>query len=158
MKFSVLQEKPSSSVARSWRAVYVSHSFFTLFPPSKEQVLHKPTIYIGLKFKRRSNHASWAAASSILPTLCSCEWGMMGAVLSAGERQHLDDAFVKQAGENQKISPAPCGSPSQNPGAFQMRLPDQQFNQESRIHARNLCVFTYHKLKWNNDLEVFGWF
>lgn len=38
-----------------------------------------------------------------------------------------------------------------------MRLPDQQFNQENRIHGRKLClrVFTYHKLKWNNDLEVF---
>lgn len=87
----------------------------------------------------------------------------MGAVLSAGGvggggGQRLDDAFVKQAGGNQKISAAPCGSPPQNPGAFQMRLPDRQFNQENRIHGRKLClcVFTYHKLKWNNDLEVFG--
>lgn len=83
---------------------------------------------------------------------------MMGAVLSAGGKATFGRRLREKAGGNQKISAVPCGSPPQNPGAFQMRLPDQQFNQENRIHGRKLClrVFTYHKLKWNNDLEVFG--
>lgn len=145
MNFSILQGKPSAATELQ---NCLCIPLFLFPPPSKEQVLHKPTIYIGLKFKRWSNHASQMAASSILPTLCACEWGMIGAVLSAGERQRFDDVAVKQAGKNREMNATLCGSPLQNPGVVQMRLHDPQFNQ-NRIHGRKLClrVFTYHRLK-----------
>lgn len=103
------------------RRLCLCFPLFTLFFLSNVQALHKPTIYIGLKFKRWSNLGSQVAASSTLPTLRACEWGMMGAVLSAGERQRLADAFVKQAGgkKNPKITAAPCGSP------FRIREPSR---------------------------------
>lgn len=52
-------------------------------------------------FKSRTNLRS-AAARTILPTLHVCEWGMMEAVLSAGEKQHLAKSLVKQPGGIQR--------------------------------------------------------
>lgn len=68
-------------------------------------------IFIGLKFKSKSKLISSPAASSILPTLHVCEWGMMGAVLSAGKRQHLAESLVKTSWTNPKITGELCGSP-----------------------------------------------
>lgn len=55
------------------RRLCLCFPLFTLFFPFNVQALHKPTIYIGLKFKRWSNLRSRVAASSTLPTLRACE-------------------------------------------------------------------------------------
>lgn len=113
--------------------------------------------YARSQFKSRSNLRSSAAATSILPTLCVCEWGMMGAILSAGERQRLAQSLVKTSWGNPNITGALVVLPSDS-----RSFPEETFSLtvqsgEQDLQERTcLCMFMYYMFKWNNDPEAFG--